>query len=297
MLRRTSVHRRGQVWRFAVSASLCAGLVACAADLPAPAADPAVTIDGERIEYRAFQDSIDRALQGQGLEGDEPPLDDAALSRLFDEFLDGQLLVRLAIERGLVDGDIDPRRAVAYLLRDLRQPIDSAEARAYYRAHRADFEHPEEVRLRQILVADRAVADEARAALDAGEDFAEVAARLSQGPKAHLGGDQGLLARADLPERFADLVFSLEAGETSPVVENDYGFQIFQVVERRPAESVPFEDALPEVRRALERRRIDEAVQASLAEARERYNVRLFPSQFPFDYRGSYAPSSDADPT
>lgn len=264
------------------------GLGGCGSET-GPPADVIVTIDGERILVANLEAYFERIV-----DADELELDDATSSRLFDEYLDGQLLVRLAIERGLVEGDVDPRRAAAYLLRGARQPIDRAEAEAYYRAHRSDFEHAEQVRLRQILVPERSLADEALTALAAGEEFAEVAARLSQGPKAHLGGDQGLLARADLPERFADLIFELPPGELSPIVENDYGFQIFQVVELQPAERVPLEQALPDIERRLERMRVDEAVAGFVDEARERYTVRLYPDHFPFDYRGSYA-TSDAD--
>ena len=40
-------------------------------------------------------------------------------------------------------------------------------------------------------------------------------------------GPQGVLARGDLPERFADAVFALEEGAFSGVLKAEYGFHVF----------------------------------------------------------------------
>ena len=243
--------------------------------------DVAVSISGEQVPYTDFEAFLAQQLGG------ELDLGAAALSGLFDQFLDEQLLVRLAVERGLLEQPVDERRAVAYLLRDFRYQPSERELRAYFTAHRSDFARPERVHLRLILVPDRGTAEQAFAALE-GEDFAEVAARFSQGPTAHLGGDQGLLAREDLAGRYAEIVFALDAGEVSEIVEADYGFQIFQVTERLPASVMSFEEAEPVIRRELDGRRLDEQLASLLAEARERYNVRVFRGNLPFDYRGAY---------
>ncbi len=50
----------------------------------------------------------------------------------------------------------------------------------------------------------------------------------------------------------------------------------------------PFEEMEPEIRRTLERRGVDEMVESFVQEARERYNVSVFPHNFPFDYQGDY---------
>jgi len=266
-----------------------------------PYADVAVSIDGQEIPYRRFE-----AYLRQHVDPQDPPLDDGVQSRLLDQFLDQQLLIRLAVERGLrtgvsgsdpiaADGTIadtgpDHRRAVAFLLRDTPPPSWSeADLAAYYEAHRKDFEWPEEVRLRQILVQERERAEEALAALDRGEPFPEVAARFSRGPKAHLGGDQGRLGRDDLTAGLVDVIFGLEPGEVSEVVAADYGFLIFQVVERYPAETLPLADARPKIRRALLRRYVDQLVAGFVETARQRYNVEIHRHNIPFDYGGSYA--------
>lgn len=274
----------GSFVRVAALASALLSALACA-EPPSIGTDVAVTIDGERIRYSEFEATLESQLE------DVDPAPEVQ-SQLFDQFLDEQLLIRLAIERGLVEPGVDQRQALDFLLRDDEpRAWSDDEIAAYYEAHRSDFTRPEEVRLRQILVADRAAAETALAEIRGGEPFAEVAARLSEEPRAAMGGDQGRLARDDLPLPFVETIFALAPGEVSEVVAADYGFLIFQVVERFPAETVPLAEAASAIRRELERRRIDEQVESLVAEARERYNVRIFPANFPFEYRGAYAQS------
>ena len=261
-------------------------LPGCGADRSTVPSDVAVSIDGELLPYSEFEHYLDVNVGEGG--GD---LESETLSRLFDQFLDEQLLVRLAIEGGLVEGDVDQRQALSYLLRSTPRDWSRGEIEAFYRAHQSDYTRPERVHLRQILTGDREVAEEAQRALDQGEDFAEVAARLSKGPKAHLGGDQGILGRDDLPPKFVDVAFSVEPGENTDVIDAEYGFLIFQVLERLPARVVPLEEAESDIRRRLEEQRVDEQIGSFIQDARERYNVEVFPQNFPFDYQGTYATS------
>lgn len=276
---------------------LALAVLALAALLPgcrrhAIGTDVVATIEGEEMRYSEFE-----AYLRDNVDSSDLPLDRDVLEKLFDQFLDERLLGRLAVERGLTgvergpDGEprVDHRRAITYLLHQARpRPPGDAEIAAYYAAHREDYRRSESVRLNQILVHERENAVAARQALLAGEKFEDVAARYSQVPIAHLGDGGGRLTRDDLPEAFADAIFELEPGEVSDIFAADYGFHLFQVVERVPADEVPLEEVVGEIRRLLERQRLDDLVASFLDEARRRYNVEVHPANFPFDYRGSY---------
>ncbi len=273
---------------------VCAGcLLASCRHPPDIGADVAVLIHGEEVRYDQFEwylrDNVDGAAAS---------LDSEVQSRLFDQFLDQQLLIRLAVERGLVEPDVEPREAMDFLLRGTTgggAGWTETRLQAYYDAHEADYRRPEEVHLRQILVSDRAVVEQAREAIAGGEGFAQVAARLSQEPNAQLGGDQGRLAREDLPVAYVDAIFALAPGEVSDIVAADYGFHLFQVVERYPARVAPLEEVVGSIRQTLERRQVDEIVAGFIQEARERYNVVVFPSNVPFDYQGDYVHHTATD--
>jgi parvulin-like peptidyl-prolyl isomerase len=114
-------------------------------------------------------------------------------------------------------------------------------------------------------------------------------------PSASIGGVQGELSRADMPEEFAETIFGLEPGRPSDIVEADYGFHIFMVTERLPERIVPFEEASQRLRSRLWEERADARLSELVADARNRYTVRVYEQNLPFDYRGTYptAPTGD----
>jgi len=252
-----------------------------------PAADAVARIGSEEIRYSQFEQYA-RDNVGGGAAG----LEGAVLSRLFDQFLDERLLLHQAVEQGLITAGTAPRRAVEALLAGagLEEP-GPAEVEAHYLRHRADFQRPARVRLRQILVEERSTAEAARQAILGGEAFTAVARRLSRDPAAPrgvVGGEQGELARDDLPPAVADVVFGLAPGAVSDVVGAEYGFHLFQVVEKLPAAQVPLAEAEPEVRTRLRRERADRHVAALVEEARNHYDLEVYEGNLPFAYQGAY---------
>ncbi len=256
------------------------------------APDVVARIGEEEVRYAAFEQAVARTVGD-----DEAVLAGDVLSRLFDQFLDEELLARVAGERG-IPVTANRRRAVDALLRQGvgEGPAEGA-VRAYYDAHLEEFSRPERVLLRQILVEEREAAERARAEVLGGEDFAAVARRVSRDPSAERGGLQGELARRDLPAALAAEIFALEEGEVSGVVPAEYGFHLFQVVARLPAEVVPLAAARPEIVRRLRSERADRWLAALVEEARSRYTVEVYERNLPFDYEGIYSAANPPGPS
>ena len=271
-------------------------LTACQRSAPPPAPDVVARIGETEVRYSQFESYLAKSVGDTG-----GVLGSDVLSELFDQFLDEKLLARLAVDRKLVAGGAaaaGPRQAIDALLQDgLRQETGAGEVAGvadvadYYQAHRAEFERPERVRVRQILTEDRAAADQALKEIAAGAAFEEVARRLSRDPSAASGGYQGELARTDLPPAFAEVIFSLRTGEVSRLVPADYGFHIFQVVGREPAQVVPLEEARGEILGRLRQERADRLLRSLVEAARGRYNVVIYERNLPFGYEGSYKES------
>lgn len=261
--------------------------LACRESAP-PAPDLVARIgEAGEVRYAEFEKYLERTV------GDpESVLASDVLSQLFDQFLDEKVLVRLAADRGLVpagNAARGERRAIDALLRDgLREEPSPQEIARYYQEHRQEFARPERVRLRQILTEDRATAERALQQIAAGADFAEVARKLSRDPSASSGGYQGELSREDLPPAFADIIFGLKPGEVSGIVQADYGFHLFQVVARAPAEVVPAGEARGEIAAKLRQGQADRLLASLVAEGRNRYNVTVYTRNLPFNYAGSY---------
>ena len=120
-----------------------------------------------------------------------------------------------------------------------------------------------------------------------GVPFEEVLGDAESGSEA-VWGDEGELSPGDLPPALADTIFALEPGEVSAVVAADYGFHIFQVVERLPPEQMELAEAEDRIRQMLSRELVDDGLEELVVEARERYNVQVFRRNIPFNYAGAY---------
>ena len=81
----------------------------------------------------------------------------------------------------------------------------------------------------------KAKAEAAHQRAVAGEDFAELAKELSEGPSGPNGGDLGFFEKQRMAPAFADAAFALEPGEISPVIKTQFGYHVIKVEERRGA--------------------------------------------------------------
>lgn len=125
--------------------------------------------------------------------------------------------------------------------------ISEDEAEDYYNEHISNYKTESRVRVAQIVVRDLAMAKKIETRLNAGEDFASVAARISIGPEAHRGGDLGFITRQIMPDPLDKTIFNLPVNKISPIVQSSYGFHIFKVLEIQPARIGNYTDIKEEV--------------------------------------------------
>jgi parvulin-like peptidyl-prolyl isomerase len=123
-----------------------------------------------------------------------------------------------------------------------KDPVKDEEISAYYEKNLAQYtREAEERQVSHILMGDkehtaedRAAAEEVRAKVLAGEDFAALAKENSKDSgSAEKGGDVGLVRQdGTMVAPFEEAVFALAAaGDVSGLVETDYGFHIIKLVD------------------------------------------------------------------
>jgi len=146
--------------------------------------------------------------------------------------------------------------------------VSEEEIAAYYQKHRDNFDRPEQVRARQIVIASEAEGQRILGLLRQGESFAEMARQYSLSPDSEQGGDLGFFARGEMPPAFDAVVFSLPVGRLSDLVKSEYGFHIFLVEERRKAMRLGLDDVREEIRSGLRAEKEDRAYQEWLGKLR-----------------------------
>ena len=183
------------------------------------------------------------------------------------------------------DFRVDERRSVDYLLVDpeeLRSTIEltDGEVNAYYEDNPEAFTQDEQVKARHILLQinpDRTPEQaeqqmqEIRQRLDAGEDFAALAAELSDDPGSKAkGGDLGFFSRGEMIPEFETAAFEAQPGDLVGPVRTSFGYHLIEVQEKQPAGKKPLTDASEEIRSLLLAERSRTAAEAKARELVER---------------------------
>jgi parvulin-like peptidyl-prolyl isomerase len=153
--------------------------------------------------------------------------------------------------------------------------VSDEEARAYFDNHPNAWAAEDSVRVSQIVLPDREKAEETLRRLKKGEDFAALAKELSAGPEGAKGGDLGLFTKGVLPEHFDRVIFSLEAGKFSGIVETPYGFHIFKVGERVKKRKADYADVSLKIKETLKREKEEKAYELWLANLRSKASITL----------------------
>jgi parvulin-like peptidyl-prolyl isomerase len=268
--------------------------------------------DFYNADLRAYLEAT--GVQAKGL----PP---ESLSRLYDRFADEMILLEAARERGITlsedekkeylarlavaaiprgdpgsatsvppDGAFDRLLVEKYtflVLRDIR--VDEAEILAYYEQHKKDFLYQGRVQVSQILVNSEEKAVSVLRRLEGtGETvFRKIATEESLGPEASRGGVMGVFQQGDLPADMEKVIFSLDEGRTSQVVESSYGFHIFRSDRKFPPALQSEAEAAPEIQKRILAQKMKDALASHLAGLKDTLTWEIHPENLFFTYQRS----------
>lgn len=258
-----------------VTAALLA--LSCRDAVPlAPETDPVLLALGDQTVRRSdFERHVARVEASGG-----EPLPPEVRQALLERYLEERILVMEARARGLAspgDGADKETESVRRLLSDAvlsRLSVADAEADAYCREHARDFDRPERVRLRQILVrTPNEARDVVRRLKKDPKSFATLAQTRSQGPEASTGGMMGVFARGELPSELERAAFALRAGETSDVVQSPLGYHVLKVEDRTAAREAGLPECREAARAELLRRKSDTSVREFVRDLMARAKV------------------------
>ncbi len=154
-------------------------------------------------------------------------------------------------------------------------PVTENEISEYYKSHEEDFHLPLQYHARQILVDSRAKADDIAKRIKDGEEFAELARKYSISPDAERGGDLGFFSTMEFPKIFSEFCASLKPGDISGVKETDYGYQIFQLLEKRRPRTQTLDSVRPVIIDRIRGERSADAFVKWFTQLRAKSNVAI----------------------
>ncbi|MCJ7486477.1 MAG: peptidyl-prolyl cis-trans isomerase [Candidatus Aminicenantes bacterium] len=271
-----------------------------------------------RVEKNEFVNADFRAyLEATGAEAKDLP--DESLSRLFDRFVDEKILLEAAHERGIVLSEDEKKESLAkfavdalaasepgrtestppeatfdrllvekytfLVVRDIQ--VDAGEVLAYYEQHKKDFLLQERVQVSQILVdtEEKAVSVLRRLERTGEREFRTIALEESRGPESAKKGVMGVFQPGDLPVDMERVIFALDEGRTSQVVESAYGFHIFRLDRKFPPALQTESEAAPEIQKRIMAQKMKDVLAAHLGGLKDTLSWQVLSENLFFTYQ------------
>jgi peptidyl-prolyl cis-trans isomerase C len=165
--------------------------------------------------------------------------------------------------------------------------VSAGDVQAFYNQNKDKYVEEEQVRARHILIrvpseatpADEAKlkgkADDALKRVKQGEDFAALAAELSDDGSKQSGGDLGFFPRGRMVAAFEEVAFTLQPGQTSDVLRTQFGYHIIKVEERKSGRALAFDEAKSQAKDDLTKQQTYERYQQYMAGLRSKAKVEV----------------------
>ena len=155
--------------------------------------------------------------------------------------------------------------------------VTEADVQAAYDARFADAEEIQEFNAAHLLVETQEEADAAKARIDDGAAFADVARDVSTGPTGPNGGNLGWFAPGAMVPEFEQAVSALEVGGVTEPFETQFGWHVATLLETRVQPRPTVDDLRPQIAQELQ----EAAITARLDELAAAQNVtKPEPGQF-----------------
>jgi len=175
-------------------------------------------------------------------------------------------------------------RHIAKITEGTPDPTE-AEMEAHFESHQLEYRTSDRAQARHILVrpetddeagksAARAKILEIRQRVDDGADFAEEAAAHSECPsgRSH-GGSLGWVSRGTMVPAFDDLLFAMEVGALSDVVETEFGYHIIEKKAHEEGGPSDFDDVRENIRAFLRHAKRGEVISRYVAELKRKADI------------------------
>jgi peptidyl-prolyl cis-trans isomerase SurA len=189
---------------------------------------------------------------------------------------------KTTIRNGLLTQEVVRREVGSHI------NIGNDEVKQYYDAHPQEFTRPEQVVLSEIFLSTEGKspeeiesvqkkAEDLRNRVMKGDDFNEIAKRYSEGSTAKDGGDLGTFKQTELAPQLEEVVFKMEKGQITDVIQTKTGFEVLKVENHYQAGLQPQSKVENEIMNRLYMQKMQPQMRDYLGQLREESYVMVKP--------------------
>jgi peptidyl-prolyl cis-trans isomerase D len=183
--------------------------------------------------------------------------------------------------------------------------VSDQQVQQYYQGHQKDYQVPEEVKVRHILIkvdagadpkvdaAAKQKAEDLLKQIKGGADFAALAKANSDDPGSkEQGGELGMIQRGVTVPAFEKAAFDLQPGQISDVIKTQFGYHILKVEEKQTAHLKPLDEVKAQILATLTRQAeadqqanfaqqlVAEAAKSGLAKTAEAHHLQVVTTDY-----------------
>jgi peptidyl-prolyl cis-trans isomerase SurA len=189
---------------------------------------------------------------------------------------------KTTIRNGLLTQEVVRREVGSHI------NIPNDEVKQYYDAHPQEFTRPEQVVLSEIFLSTEGKSPEEIASVQRkaedlrnrvvkGDDFNEIAKRYSEGSTAKDGGDLGTFKKSELAPQLEEIVFKMDKGQITDVIQTKTGFEVLKVENHYQAGLQPMDKVENEIMNRLYMVKMQPQMRDYLGQLREESYVMVKP--------------------
>jgi foldase protein PrsA len=186
--------------------------------------------------------------------------------------------------RGLTEADVrSALREQLILDRALSKDVTvtPASVKQYFDKNHEQFDKPEQVTAKHILVPNLAMAEKIEGDLKAGQSFAALAKQYSTDPGSKdKGGELGTFRRGQMVPAFDKVAFSAPIGAISAPVKSPFGYHIIVVESRTPGTKATLASATPQITETLRQQQEAPLIQPFLQGLQQKATIVVNDPQF-----------------
>jgi peptidyl-prolyl cis-trans isomerase C len=170
--------------------------------------------------------------------------------------------------------------------------VTDEQAKKFYDENPERFERPENVRAAHVLISTvdkdtqqplsaekkkekKKLAESIKERAEKGEDFGKLAKEYSDDPGSKDKGGEYVFGKGEMVPEFETAAFSLKTNQISDIVETRYGYHIIKLLQKIPAEKVPFEKVLPDLKEGLTQQETQKQLPAYFDKIKKEANVEI----------------------
>lgn len=246
-----------------------------------------VPLEKRKFYYdKAIEALVNRELQYQdavtkGMEIDKEKVN-AQMEKIRKNFKSPEEYKSALVKEGITEEKVRAQVGKEMLVQNMvakkvteASKINEKDLKDYYEKNASKFKQPESVKLRLISTKDEKKAQDILSRIKAGEDFGDLAYKMSEDNYRVKSGDIGYMHKGRMLPEIEEAAFKLKVGEMSDLIKAENNWYIIKLEDKKPEHQLSFEEVKDKLKKELETTRAQELKEAWITDLRAKAKIEI----------------------